>query len=318
MFTGIGGFDLAFQRVGIEVVAQIEIDPACQELLKSRFDIPLWKDVRDVRGRDLPPADLLVGGFPCQGLSIAGQKDGFRDPRTQLFWEFVRLAREKQVRWVLIENVTGLLSSGGRRDMGAVLGALAELGMGYAWRVLDASGFGVPQRRRRVFIVGRAGGSADGPREVLFEPEGGPGDSPSRRRPPEVIAALTASGLGGGGPGQGGVLPRRASPRASKPLAFTNQAGKTNLGLSRDISPPVTASHGNPPHVVQGYVVRKLTPLECERLQGFPDRWTEGFSDTVRYRMLGNAVCVPVAEWIAKRLLEVAEWRMNQQEDGDG
>jgi DNA (cytosine-5)-methyltransferase 1 len=91
-----------------------------------------------------------------------------------------------------------------------------------------------------------------------------------------------------------------------QPLAFVNQGGQTNLGLSEDLSPPVTGSNGNPPHVFDGYAVRKLLPLECERLQGFPDGWTQGHSDTARYRMIGNAVAVPVVEWIARRLVGVA------------
>jgi DNA (cytosine-5)-methyltransferase 1 len=345
-FAGIGGFELAAARAGgFGTVALIEIDTRCQELLRRRFpEAALFGDIRDVRGEELGDVDVLVGGFPCQDISIAGPRAGLRGERSGLFWEFMRLVDETAPRWVVIENVPGLLSSGGRRDMGAVLGALAQRGFGYAYRVLDARGFGLPQRRRRVFIVGRAGGSADGPAEVLDLFRGGERDPVPSRRQGQDVAALTASGLGGGGPDDnlaqaGHLVPvcvrmREGKPGGGKgplpfvdhsvtlatgndqipfqpfqPLGFLNTAGKTNLGLAENVLPPVTASHGNPGMVAQpdgdGYLVRRLTPVECERLQGFPDGWTEGFADTVRYRMLGNAVAVPVAEWILLRMLEV-------------
>jgi DNA (cytosine-5)-methyltransferase 1 len=308
-FAGIGGFELAAETVGgYRTTAMIEIDARCQELLRRRFpeEIALFGDIRDVRGEELGDVDVLVGGFPCQDISIAGPRAGLRGERSGLFWEFMRLVDETAPRWVVIENVPGLLSSGGRRDMGAVLGALAQRGFGYAYRVLDARGFGLPQRRRRVFVVGRAGGSADGPAEVLALGHGGEGDPVPSRRQGQDVAALTASGLGGGGPDDnlaqaGRLVPvcvrmREGKPGGGKgPLPFVDHSG--------------TLATGNDQLLFQPYEyewrVRKLTPVECERLQGFPDGWTEGFADTVRYRMLGNAVAVPVAEWILLRMLEV-------------
>jgi DNA (cytosine-5)-methyltransferase 1 len=334
-FAGIGGFELAAETVGgYRTTAMIEIDARCQELLRRRFpeEIALFGDIRDVRGEELGDVDVLVGGFPCQDISIAGLRAGLRGERSGLFWEFMRLVDETAPRWVVIENVPGLLSSGGRRDMGAVLGALAQRGYGYAYRVLDARGFGLPQRRRRVFIVGRAGGSADGPAQVLDLGHGGEGDPVPSRGQGQGAAASAAGGPGGGGadspvcvrmregkPGGGkgpllfpdhsGTLATGNDQLLFQPLGFVNTAGRTNLGLAEGVAPPVTASHGNPGMVAQPYggryLIRRLTPVECERLQGFPDGWTEGFADTVRYRMLGNAVAVPVAEWIFLRMLEV-------------
>jgi DNA (cytosine-5)-methyltransferase 1 len=308
-FAGIGGFELAAETVGgYRTTAMIEIDARCQELLRRRFpeEIALFGDIRDVRGEELGDVDVLVGGFPCQDISIAGPRAGLRGERSGLFWEFMRLVDETAPRWVVIENVPGLLSSGGRRDMGAVLGALAQRGYGYAYRVLDARGFGLPQRRRRVFIVGRAGGSADGPAEVLDLFRGGERDPVPSRRQGQDVAALTASGLGGGGPDDnlaqaGHLVPvcvrmREGKPGGGKgPLPFVDHSGTLATGNDQLLFQPCEYE----------WRVRKLTPVECERLQGFPDGWTEGFADTVRYRMLGNAVAVPVAEWIFGRMLEV-------------
>jgi DNA (cytosine-5)-methyltransferase 1 len=300
-FAGIGGFELAAETVGgYRTTAMIEIDARCQELLRRRFpeEIALFGDIRDVRGEELGDVDVLVGGFPCQDISIAGLRAGLRGERSGLFWEFVRLVDETAPRWVLIENVVGLLSSGGRRDMGAVLGALAERGFGYAYRVLDARGFGLPQRRRRVFIVGRAGGSPVGPAQVLALGHGGERDPVTSRGQGHGAAAPAAGGPGGSGAYRcpACLRMREGGPGGGKgPLVFPDHSATLATGNDQVLFQPYA----------DGWSVRKLTPTECERLQGFPDGWTEGFPDTVRYRMLGNAVAVPVAEWIFRRMLEV-------------
>ena len=240
LFAGVGGFDLAMQRNGINVVAAVEIDDKARAVLARRFpDTQLFPDVTKVSAHDLrnagfvPDRGIITGGFPCQDLSVAGRRKGLAGERSGLFWHIIRLVDELHPRWIVLENVPGLLSSEGGRDMGIVLGALGDSGYGIAYRVLDAQHFGVPQRRRRVFIVaGRRAGAADsaGPVQILLEPEGSArnlatrgtagqepagtaGDGFAGRR---IVNALTRDGLGGGGPDDnlaqaGHLIPQRPS-----------------------------------------------------------------------------------------------------------
>ncbi len=205
LFSGIGGMDLGLERAGMRVAWQVEIDQNCQRVLRHHWpEVARYGDVREVRGQDLEPIDLLVGGFPCQDVSAAGRRAGLVGERSGLFYEFVRIAAELAPAWILIENVPGLLSSRRGRDMGAVLGVLADLGYGWAYRVLNAQWFGVPQRRHRVFIVGRAGGLADRAAEVLFEPEGLPWDSvPCREEWQEIAYTLAVRAGSGSRDGEG-------------------------------------------------------------------------------------------------------------------
>ncbi|MDQ3310457.1 MAG: DNA cytosine methyltransferase [Gemmatimonadota bacterium] len=171
--------------------------------------VPKHTDVRHVGKHNLGPVDLICGGFPCQDLSVAGKRAGLAGERSGLFHEFMRIVDEIAPAWVLIENVPGLLSSNGGRDMGTVLGTLGQLGYGWTYRVLNAEHWGVPQRRRRVFIVGRAGGVC--PPEILFEPESLRGDTSPRREAREGSAGFATCGTldarttAGGFPGTDGA-----------------------------------------------------------------------------------------------------------------
>lgn len=178
LFAGVGGFELALQNNGVKVVASVEIDDAARGVLKHRFpDTKLFTDVQEVTGDDLiatgfiPERGVIVGGFPCQDLSVAGKRKGLAGERSGLYWEIVRLAEETQAKWLILENVPGLLTSQKGRDMGIVIGTLVDCGYSVSWRVLDAQHFGVPQRRRRVFIVaGRT--SIERVGQVLLESKG--------------------------------------------------------------------------------------------------------------------------------------------------
>ena len=195
LFTGVGGMDLGLECAGMEVAWQVEINPYCRQVLKHRWPgVTRYEDVMHVGSEELEPVDLICGGFPCQDVSVAGRREGLAGERSGLFHELMRIARALAPHWLLIENVPGLLSSNGGRDMGAVLGSLAEVGYGYAYRVLDTQYFGPPQRRRRVFIVGHRGGWC--PPEVLFEPESVPGGAPPHRAARKVAPPLLASGAG--------------------------------------------------------------------------------------------------------------------------
>jgi len=176
LFAGVGGFDLAMQRQGVKVVASVEIDPKCNEVLAKHFpEATQFTDVTTVKGEDLinagftPSTGIITGGFPCQDLSVAGKRAGLAGARSGLFWEIARLVEETQTEYFVIENVPGLLSSNKGADFGVVVGTMADLGYSIGWRVLDAQHFGVPQRRKRVFVVGRRSSNSSSPAEILFK-----------------------------------------------------------------------------------------------------------------------------------------------------
>lgn len=176
LFAGVGGFEIAMKNHNVKVVASVEIDKNCQSVLARHFpESKIFSDVTQVKGSDLieagfePSRGIITGGFPCQDLSVAGKRAGLAGERSGLFWHIARLVEETQTEYFVLENVPGLLSSNKGADFGLVIGTMAELGYSVAWRVLDAQYFGVPQRRKRVFIVGRRTGDPRDPAKVLFE-----------------------------------------------------------------------------------------------------------------------------------------------------
>jgi DNA (cytosine-5)-methyltransferase 1 len=234
LFSGLGGIDLAFDRAGMQCGFQAERDANCLKVLSKHWpDAPRFTDVCDVTAAaiDVRP-DAIVGGFPCQDLSVAGRRAGLAGSRSGLFWEFVRILGEFRSRWVLLENVPGLLSSNEGRDMRAVVDALGELGYGWAFRVTDAQWFGVPQRRRRVFIVGCLGDFRRAAR-VLFEPESLPWDSPPRRQEgTRVAAGLTSGSASGSGVNRPGRR-REDDMNLAVARAVTTREGQ-RLGQDQD------------------------------------------------------------------------------------
>ncbi len=474
LFEGISGFGLAFKRAGATIKAVCEIDKTCQSVLRRHHpEAEIISDVKEIKKESFASGtiDILAGGFPCQDLSVAGQRKGLAGERSGLWFEFIRIIGDHKPRWVVIENVPGLLSSNGGRDFAVVLRGLAECGYFVAYRVLDSQYDGVAQRRNRVFIVASLG-TADCA-EILFERDGSAWDSPPRREagkrvadsltvganqtcgfPGDVVeqafgligngeyadrpATLRAKGgdCGGGSEhlitatvtskwakGTGGragdecqnlvVAPTLRSNgdahsgfttgdglviepqtvaynltfcdangrRADRPngglyvnkterantltsgeqgktlvtqafqinasdevrtsdiagnaiagavsskwakgtggemkqqsyvTAFTTeQTPKFNEDQALTLTKQSPTGGGQVQSVLGQFGVRRLTPTECERLQGFPDGWTafghdgKPISDSARYRMLGNAVCVPTAEWIARRIAQV-------------
>jgi len=285
IFAGAGGFDLGAERAGFKIVGHVEIDPQCRKLLASRWpDAVSWDDVRTAGRHNLPSCDIVTFGFPCQDLSVAGKRAGLKGERSGLFYEATRIIRELKPAWALFENVPGLLSSGKGADFGAVLAEMDECGYSGAWRVLDSQWLGVAQRRRRVFgLFTRLDSGAARCAEVLSISESLRGNPAPSREAGESVTHDVAPCIGASGRG-------------------FERAGETR-GQDPVVACPLT---DNPYDEVRfariGMAVRRLTPTECERLQGFPDGWTAAFSDSARYRMLGNAVTVNVSEWIFKRL----------------
>ncbi|SMF96060.1 DNA (cytosine-5)-methyltransferase 1 [Methylomagnum ishizawai] len=361
--SGIEAASAAWLPLGWEALAYAEIEPfPCAVLAHHYPTIPNRGDM--TRFQEWPDArpDVLVGGTPCQSFSVAGLRAGLDDPRGQLMLAYGAVARQYRPRWLVWENVPGVLSSGQGRDFGTFLGMLAELGYGFAYRVLDAQYFGVPQRRRRVFVVGRLG---DWRRAaaVLFERHGLSGHPPPRREPGEGVAGtleasagrgrgagtapgmiaptLSARARGGGGLGtdfdlDGGLVAYRTSPNcgawdtgdrvdalttgtdpASHVLAFQERGRKAGrcLEIMGDLHPALLApdggGRGGERNLLAGTGVRRLTPRECERLQGFPDDYTrvpyrgKPAADGPRYKALGNAMAVPVMRWIGERIQAV-------------
>lgn len=198
--SGIEAATVAWHGLGWRAAGFAEIDAFARAVLEHHYpDVPLHGDFTQLRADDYGAIDILVGGTPCQSFSIAGQRRGLDDDRGNLALEFIRLAERSRARWVVWENVPGVLSIDGGRAFGAFLGALAQCGYGFAYRVLDAQYFGVPQRRRRVFVVGYLGDWRPAA-AVLFEREGLCGDITSRRQARKSIAGtLTSRASGGGG-----------------------------------------------------------------------------------------------------------------------
>lgn len=198
LFSGIGGFDLGFQRAGLSCAWQAEIDSDCNRVLEKHWNgVTKYKDVSTI-GR-LEPVDVICGGFPCQDLSVAGKRTGLAGERSGLWFEFLRIIGLNKPRWVVIENVPGLLSSDEGRDFAVILRGLVQCGYCLAWRVLDAQYDGVAQRRRRVFIVGSLGDGSCA--EILFESESVSWNPPTRREAGEGVASTITGGFKGAGGG---------------------------------------------------------------------------------------------------------------------
>ena len=236
LFAGVGGFDLALERSGVQVVASVEIDKNARKILEKQFpNSTILEDVCDVTGDKLRELGfdsdgIIVGGFPCQDLSVAGKRAGLAGDRSGLFFEITRILEETKAKYFILENVPGLLSSNKGRDMGTVIGTLDDLGYSVAWRVLDAQYFGVPQRRRRVFIVGCLGDDWRTPAEILSLIEGRSGYLEASESKGKSPTRSTSSGAGTSSPGvgnfelydfpQNGVSPTLNALRARDTMTF--------------------------------------------------------------------------------------------------
>lgn len=291
-FSGIGGFDLGFERAQFQVVYQCEIDHFCNNILYRHWpDMPRSTDIREVNHEEVPYADVWAAGFPCQDVSVArmGPRAGLKGRRSGLFYEFARLLEGGRPRLVVIENVPGLLSSHGGRDFEIVIRTLANLGYGVGWRVFNSKNFGLPQYRKRVYIVAsyrdwRSVGT------ILFEPERSQRNNKKNRQNGEKPISPFKKSFGD--TRRGPIVQGLAY------CLYACSARHTGTDWSRTY---VSYPEGR---------VRRLTPRECEGIQGFPSDWTVPSGkvadceemDTLRYTCLGNAVSVPVVEWIASRI----------------
>ena len=324
LFAGIGGFDLGFERAGFTVVAQVEKDKRCRELLAAKWpDAAILDDVCTAGAHNLPACGVITFGFPCQDLSVAGKRAGLAGGRSGLFYHATRIINELNPAYCLFENVPGLLTSSKGNDFRLVLTGMDRLGYSGAWRVLDAQWLGVPQRRRRVFgLFSCLDSGAERCAEILSLPESLRGHPPPGRKAEEESPSPFAFGAGADRKHVNRI--DDDSRIATQTIGFTQSSfggyregcgtlrasGGDLGGGSETLIVDAIVSADNPRNIVPvRMAVRRLTTTECERMQGFPDGWTARFSDTVRYRMLGNAVCVNVAERIARRMAATMDGR---------
>ena len=399
--SGIEAASVAWQPLGWKAAFLSEIEPFPRSVLAHHHSTaPLHGNFTTINAGDYDAIDLLVGGTPCQSFSVAGLRGGLADERGNLALEYLRLANRLKPRWILWENVPGVLSSNGGRDFGAFLGGLVQCGYGFAYRVLDAQYFGLAQRRKRVFVVGYLG---DWRRAaaVLFEPQSLRGHPAPRRQAGQSAAQCPGVNVAFGissdcfdrsGEGAGGTAGERSglgveeelayALRAKRPggvaytlrgngfdaredgtgpgvplvlcqpytLAIRGRDGGCDLEYRQDGTsntlytpndgragmgvgaiafdraqitslanksraepglPCGTLSADSQMHVANSAGVRRLTPRECERLQGFPDNYTavlhrgKPAADGPRYRALGNSMAVPCMAWIGQRIAAV-------------
>lgn len=332
LFTGIGGFELGIQQayesntehasLGKEseqkecaqggfgspdklgtllhdrdgaaplCVGYSEIDKYAVQIYQHHFpEHRNYGDITKIEAETLPDFDLLCGGFPCQAFSIAGKRRGFEDTRGTLFFDIARIIRSKRPRLLLLENVKGLLSHDEGRTFRTIIAALDELGYDLQWQVLNSKDFGVPQNRERVFIVGHLRGT---PRPQVFP--FGENDGEDTGVPRHVSNTLTARYEGAQATGTYVGEGKQHAQR--QPLRFLDRNQKNIEG---DYAFTVDSSQTSGVRV-EG-LIRRLTPIECERLQGFPDGWTSSVSDTQRYKTLGNAITTNVVQAIISKML---------------
>jgi DNA (cytosine-5)-methyltransferase 1 len=402
--SGIEAATVAWHEMGWKPSFFSEIEKFPRDVLAHHYpETPLHGDFTTIKKDDYEPIKLLVGGTPCQSFSVAGLRAGLNDPRGNLMLEFGALANRLQPKWLVWENVPGVLSSNDGKDFGSFLAMLAELGYGFSYRVLDAQYFGVPQRRRRVFVIGCLGDWRSAA-AVLFERDSLQGNPPpsrgERKEVTEIAGTLTSNGGGlnrpagnaneldfcvawpaqvaptlnasfgskqglenqhinGGGdysyhtaktlvtktrldaetetliPMHGGYLGEcyalAGNTIGRQPENGGNGTGYDDSGVSYTLtktdqhavaygvgeSPELAHclrsgaskadKHESTTYIQQSMQVRRLTPMECERLQGFPDNYSNipGATDSPRYKALGNSMAVPVMKWIGERIEKV-------------
>jgi len=302
MFSGIGGFELGIEQAAAELglttecVGYSEIDKAAIRTYEEHFNHDNYGDATTINPTALPEFDLLVGGFPCQAFSIGGKRMGFEDTRGTLFFDIARIIREREPRHIILENVKGLLNHQGGKTFGTILRTLDELGYDVQYQVLNSKDYGVPQSRERVYLVGNLGGT---PRPKVFPAPrpSNPYSTVGKSTETAVARTLTAGGNSGGNHSGMTILELTGARSQSQRLYDP-------AGLSPTISTGgATTGGAEVPKIQQGSTIRRLTPVEFERLQGFPDNWTVG-SDTQRYKQCGNAVTVNVVRYVTERLLK--------------
>jgi DNA (cytosine-5)-methyltransferase 1 len=348
--SGIEAATVAWHDMGWKPIGFSEIEKFPSQLLQHHYPHVInYGDMTKFKEWNINESiGLLVGGTPCQSFSIAGLRKGLEDPRGNLMLTYLGIADKFKPKWLLWENVPGVLSSNGGEDFACLLKGLAELGYGFAYRVLDAQYFGVPQRRKRVFVVGCLGDWRSAAK-VLFESESLCRDiTPSREEGKEIANCLRASPSSyysfNPAKSEGNAVVTKSvgainitfcdanGTRKDRPNGglYVNETNTSNTLTSSGVGTNIMETYTFPadmsflpsfnPKVSNTLIrkgnmsvttnmrVRRLTPIECERLQGFPDSYTNTptSSDSTRYKALGNSMAVPVMKWIGQRINELS------------
>ena len=353
--SGIEACSSAWEPLGWEAQFFSEIEPFPCEVLKHHYPtVPNYGDMTQYKEWKDGSVDVICGGTPCQSFSVAGLRKGIESPNGQLMLTFGAILKKYQPRWMVWENVPGVLSSNRGKDFGTFLGMLGECGYGFAYRVLNAEYFGVAQRRRRVFVVGYSG-DWKRPVSVLFEPESLQGDLAKSRKERQRTTGDTENSIGNcswylgnakggnldkpnlttqntGGAGisnqtnlvgekMGTITSRMFNALGARdveegalvPQAYTSSSfGQYAEGVGTLRAEGGDLGGGSETISVNSMQVRRLTPTECERLQGFEDGHTkipyrnksaDECPDGPRYKALGNSMAVPVMKWIGERIM---------------
>ena len=403
--SGVEAATVAWHPLGWDPLGYAEIETFPSAVLSHHYpNVPNLGDITKYKEWNTNgTVELLVGGTPCQAFSVAGLRKGLEDPRGNLTLVYTGILDRFKPKWFVWENVPGVLSSSGGRDFGSFLGAVAELGYGFSYRVLDAQYFGVPQRRRRVFVVGCLGDWVSASK-VLFEPDCLSRDIEESRKTRERTATDTEKSVGSNietfnrqSHSQFGVDPLASTVKArdhkqftdlvvyethpadsrvremgdicqtvtsrwgtgggNVPIALQDISGRDKAQNGRGwndeglmytldaaatqgvaysiredaiagnfsatplaVTPalqalrPSVQSHHAQTFIAQKMAVRRLTPVECERLQGFPDNYTNipwrgkpESPDSLRYKAMGNSMAVPCMKWIGERIQQVKD-----------
>jgi DNA (cytosine-5)-methyltransferase 1 len=329
--SGIEACSMAWHPLGMEPVFFSEIEPFPKAVLKHHY--PNVPDLGDMtlykQWKEHGTVDIICAGTPCQPFSFAGLREGLQDPRGNLTLVFLGVLAKYRPRWVVWENVTGVLSDKSNA-FGQFVAGLSELGYGVTWRVLDAQYFGVAQVRKRVFVVGCLGdwrASAS----VLFDPHSLSGDIAPSRRKGQRHTSGSEEGVGEAfsrevsitvtskwHKGYGGPAGSETGNMVVSPRYYESHPNDSRVTGPHLVGNSVTSRWGtggnNTPIIGSEMAVRRLTPREAERLQGFPDDYTnipwrkkQKSPDSLRYIAIGNSMAVPVMKWLGERIKEVNE-----------
>ncbi|MGE5660333.1 MAG: DNA cytosine methyltransferase [Actinomycetota bacterium] len=313
LFAGIGGFRLGFEKAGFKCVFSCEINPHCQEVYRNNFNEIPWGDITEINPDEIEDFEVLVAGFPCQPFSICGKKRGFEDTRGTLFFEICRIIKTKQPKIVILENVKHLLHHDKGNTLNVILASLRELGYSVDYKILNAKDFGVPQHRERIFIIGtktqpfsfskfkskfppklREFLDKQGEFEIVDKSAYTLIDYPRRQ-----ASGLLFVGYRNKGTWKTGVRPNteHLSRVHRQPNRIYSIEGVHPTLPSQETSGRFFI------YIPEQDRVRKLTLKECYRIMGFPEDFKSYPNPSESYKQIGNSVCVPVVEAIAREIL---------------
>ena len=316
LFSGIGGFSLGLERAGVEPkwIGYSDIDKNCNQVFKRRFpNAEELGSITDIRAEELPEIDLVTFGFPCQDLSVANiNRKGLKGGRSSLFFEATRIIRDKKPKYFICENVRGLFSSNKGQDFIIVLQEFADIGYDVQWELLNTKcEGGLPQNRERIYIVGHLRGES---RPQVFPLGRYDEKTPRKSEEIEVADWRSDEGLRVRKNGISPTLTLATPPYIVKSAALRTYPRRSNMTKEEkakrykrlevrddNVANTITCAQYDSILKVEDKI-RKITPVEAARLQGFPDDWNDCQSDSQRYKQYGNAITVNLAESIFNKL----------------